>query len=447
MRSGSRPLRRWLIIGSLIIALVAGSLFWGISYYANSIPREIDLTSLTDRPSDTPGTTFLLVGSDDRTGLSRKQRAQLKLGKLDYGRHTDTMMLLHVSETGGRMAVVSIPRDSYVTVPGWRDEDGREFAEEQNRINVAYGRGGPALAVATVERATGLRIDHYLEVDFAGFTQIVEAVGGVEICVETPLKDAPSGLDVPAGRSLLDPAQSLAFVRARQLDASSDLSRVERQRTFVLSLGKKVMNTEMLSDPARLHHTIKAIASSLRADTELLPVKIIGIASSLRAMEPKKIEMMTVPIDKNSVSVPGVGSVVLWNETKAKRLFEKIANDLPNKDRESSAVENITASQVKVNVFNASGVKGLATEAVRDLESAGFVVPDPAANWGASGAKVTVIRHSPENLSAARMLAENFALSRLEEAAELGDRLDLLVGGDWGKPNLPSTGVSQGLCS
>jgi LCP family protein required for cell wall assembly len=438
--------RKSLLAISLVVTLLGGALFWVTNHYSNKIPRSVDLSQLTDRPLDTPGTTFLLVGSDDRSGLSRKQRAQLKLGKLDYGRHTDTMILIHISEQDGQVAMVSIPRDSYVQIPPWQDEQGKKFNSETNRINVAYGRGGPALAVNTVEQATGLKIDHYLEIDFAGFTNIVEALGGVEICVDKPLKDSPSGLDIEAGKSTLNPAQSLAFVRARQLDANSDIGRVERQRTFVLAMGKKIFSKEMLTDPGSFNRVVDAIARSVKADTGLSLSQLISIGSSLRKVQLNKVDMTTVPLDNTSFTAPGVGSVVLWNERKANNLFEKIAQDLPAKTPVAAASTDLLPTEVQVNVFNASGLKGLATTAVDDLVRAGFVVPDPAANWGVSGAKVSVVRHSPDQLAAAQLLAELFPGTRVEKADELGSRIDLLVGENWGRPNLPISGVSQGLC-
>ena len=432
---------------SLIVALISGSLFWATHHYADKIPRSVDLSGLTARPSETPGTTFLLVGSDDRSGLSRKQRAKLKLGRIDYGRHTDTMMLLHISQTDGQVALISIPRDSYVEIPAWQDENGKSFDSETNRINLAYGRGGPALAVKAVEQATGLHIDHYLEIDFAGFTNIVEAVGGVEICVDQPLKDGPSGLDIPAGKSTLDPAQSLAFVRARQLDPSSDIGRVERQRSFVVALAKQIFSRQMLTSPSTLSRVIEATASSVKADTDLSFAELVRIAMSLRHVQMNKIEMTTVPLESTSVSAPGVGSVVAWNERKAQNLFEKVAQDLPRKNQEIAAVADVSPQEVEVNVFNASGVKGLATTAAEDLLAAGFLVPDPAANWGLTGAKVTVIRHAPNRIAEAKLIADRFPGARLEQAEELGSRVDLLVGANWGQPDLPVTGTSQGLCA
>jgi LCP family protein required for cell wall assembly len=439
--------RDGLIVVSLAVALATGGLYWGMNHYSDKIPRSVDLSSISDRPQDTPGTTLLLVGSDDRSGLSRKQRAQLKLGRLDYGRHTDTMMLVHISESDGRLMIVSLPRDSFVEIPPWQDESGKTFAREKNRINVAYGRGGPPLAVSTVEQATGLRIDHYLEVDFAGFTNIVEAVNGVEICVDEDLNDPPSGLKISAGKSVLDPAQSLAFVRARQLDASSDIGRVERQRSFVLALGKKLLSKETLTDPVQLNNVINAISRSLRADNDLSMPDLFAVAMSLRKLKASSIEMTTVPVENTSFSAPGVGSVLIWNERKAKNLFDKIANDLPKKQVEVDGSYEIEPAQVTVNVFNASGVSGLATQAVTDLLADGFVVPDPATNWGITGARVSVIRHAPDRLGEARLLSERFPGARLQEAPELGSRIDLLVGGNWGKQNLPATGTSQGLCA
>ena len=180
--------------------------------------RRVRRASPPGPPASAAGsTTFLLVGSDGRTGMTRADMKRLHVGNAATaaGRRADTMLLVHVSARHGTVDAVSLPRDSYVTIPAHVSTDGDRVPERRNKLNAAYAFGGPALTVATVERTTGVRIDHYLEVDFLGFVRLVDAVGGVDVCSPTRLRDRKAGLRLPAGVNHVDGETGLAYVRAR----------------------------------------------------------------------------------------------------------------------------------------------------------------------------------------------------------------------------------------
>ena len=189
--------------------------------------------------ADTAGTNWLLAGSDSREGLSKAEQKQLHTGKDSGNQRTDTLMLIHIDENG-KPTLVSLPRDSYVTIPAHTALDGSAVEDRKNKINTAYGKGGAPLLVETIERNTGLHIDHYMEVGFKGIRDITDAVGGVNMCIAEDVKDKNSGLNLKAGCQALEGKDALAYVRMRYADPKGDLGRVERQQQFLSSVMKKV---------------------------------------------------------------------------------------------------------------------------------------------------------------------------------------------------------------
>jgi LCP family protein required for cell wall assembly len=181
----------------MLVLVTAGSGHALLSWSTGSIQRVDAFAGLTDRPAPSAGgsTTFLLVGSDAREGMTRREMKRLHVGSLATaaGRRADTMLLVHVSAEHGTVRVVSLPRDSFVTIPAHESVDGTDVPERRNKLNAAYAFGGPPLTVATIERSTGVRVDHYLEIDFLGFVRLVDAVGGVDVCTPTRLRDRKGG--------------------------------------------------------------------------------------------------------------------------------------------------------------------------------------------------------------------------------------------------------------
>ena len=190
-------------MAALAVLVVSASGYTLLTWSSRSIERVDAFAGVTDRPpaSAAGSTTFLLVGSDGRTGMSSADMKRLHVGNAATaaGRRADTMLMVHVSARHGTVDAVSLPRDSYVTIPEHVSSAGDRVPERRNKLNAAYAFGGPALAVATVERSTGVRIDHYLEVDFLGFVRLVDAVGGVDVCSPVRLRDRKAGLRLPAG--------------------------------------------------------------------------------------------------------------------------------------------------------------------------------------------------------------------------------------------------------
>jgi LCP family protein required for cell wall assembly len=289
------------------VALLAGTLF----YFWSRIDTVDALADYDGRPAATPGQDWLIVGSDSREGLSDEQVKDLHLGRVE-GRRTDTIILLH-KPTFGDPTLVSLPRDSYVSIPG----------RGENKLNAAYALGGAPLLVRTVENATGIRIDHYAEVGFGGFVGMTDAVGGVELCPKRRIRDAQSGLNVRRGCQQMDGGTALAYVRARYFDPQGDLGRVKRQQEFLGAVFDEAVSPATLLNPIRLLSLGDAATTSLTIDEGDGPVSLLQFAYAMRAVAAGDGRRVTVPVaDANYVTA--AGSSVLWDEDRAARLFRSL---------------------------------------------------------------------------------------------------------------------------
>ena len=223
----------------LAVAGVVATAFW-IDTKLHRIPA---LADYADRPAEGKGTTWLLVGSDSRQGLTPEQQAELATGGDIGNGHTDTIMLVHMpalwSDTPTTM--VSIPRDSYVEIPDYGTD----------KINASFAVGGAPLLAQTVEQATGVRLDHYAEVEFDGFARLVDAIGGVTMCPPEPISDPLAGIDLPAGCQKLDGRNALGYVRTRATPRA-DLDRMVNQRQFMSTLMHRAASPDCLVEPAAL---------------------------------------------------------------------------------------------------------------------------------------------------------------------------------------------------
>jgi LCP family protein required for cell wall assembly len=256
--------------------------------------------------------TWLLVGSDSRQGLTPEQQAELATGgDLGDGR-TDTLLVIHVPGFGSSAptTMVSIPRDSYVQIPG----------HGEDKINAAFTIGGAPLLAQTVEQATGMRLDHYAEVGFDGFAQMVDAVGGVTMCPPAPISDPLAGIDLPAGCQELDGRTALGFVRTRATPRA-DLDRMTNQREFMSALMHRAASPVVWANPFRWYPMTHAASGSVTVDDGAHIWDLIRLAWSLHGT----VTTTTVPIGEFTGS--DAGSVVVWNHDAASRLFAALASD------------------------------------------------------------------------------------------------------------------------
>ena len=256
--------------------------------------------------SNTSGTNWLLVGSDSRTGLSEKDVERLGTGG-DLGTvRTDTIMLMHLP-LRGKPTLVSIPRDSYVPVPGYG----------YDKINAAFSIGGPQLLVETVEQNTGLHVDRYAEIGMGGLAGVVDAAGGVEICVDEPIDDPLANINLQPGCQQMDGPTALGYVRTRAT-AQGDLDRVARQREFMTTLVTRVLSPSVYLNPFRMARLLWVTPSLLTVNSDDHAWNLARILIALRG----GLETETVPI--GGFTDTEVGNVVLWDDTAAEALFASL---------------------------------------------------------------------------------------------------------------------------
>ncbi|WP_235658201.1 LCP family protein [Mycolicibacterium moriokaense] len=309
-----RRKRYWgrIVLAVLLVFVVAvvGAGAW----LDSSLHRVPALADYPERPATGKGTTWLLVGSDSRQGLTPEQQAELTTGDDIGAGRTDTILLVHVPAIGSSTptTMVSIPRDSYVPIPG----------NGEDKINAAFTFGGAPLLAQTVEQATGIRLDHYAEIGFEGFAVVVDAIGGVTMCPTEPISDPLAGIDLPAGCQKLDGRNALGYVRTRATPRA-DLDRMINQRQFMSALLHRAASPAVLLNPLRWYPMAHAATGALTVNQGDHIWDLARLAWALNG----NITTTTVPIGEFTSS--DSGSVVVWNSDAAGRLFAALTSDSP----------------------------------------------------------------------------------------------------------------------
>ncbi|WP_415951773.1 LCP family protein [Streptomyces sp. KLOTTS4A1] len=319
--------RKALVITAWTAAgiVVLGGAGLGYLYYKfNGNLQGVDINAAlgTDRPEDVDNGSMdiLVLGSDSRAG----ENAGYGGGDGTSAR-SDTAMLLHVYEGHQKASIVSIPRDTLVTRPECTTEDGgTDPGGERRMFNESYSVGGPACAVKTVEAMSGIRMDHYVEVDFSGFKKLVDTLGGVEITTTRAISDPDSHLDLPAGTHTLDGEQSLGLVRTRHaVGDGGDLGRIQLQQAFMKALIDQIKEVGVFSSPKKLYDLADTATKATTVDSELDSVnRLIGFANSLRSIDSEDLRMVTLPVeydqaDRNRVVPLQQESRLVWDALKA----------------------------------------------------------------------------------------------------------------------------------
>ncbi|MEV8598061.1 LCP family protein [Streptomyces sp. NPDC052012] len=306
-----------LTLVTVLIVTTVGTYFWADS----KLNRDVDLSTVIDRPEKGEGTNYLIVGSDSREGLSDEQKKDLHTGSAD-GKRTDSMMILHTGDNGPTL--ISLPRDSNVTIPEFKgSESGKTRpAMGANKLNAAYSIDGPTLLVRTVEFNTGLHIDHYVEIGFAGFANIVDAVGGVEMDIPQDIKDTKSGADFKKGKQTLNGEEALAFVRTRYALAGSDLDRTKNQQKFLSALANQVATPSTVLNPFKLYPTMGAGLDSLVVDKDMGLFDLADMFWAMKGVSGGDGKSMNMPIAGSA----GNGNLQ-WDMTKVKTLVSQLKND------------------------------------------------------------------------------------------------------------------------
>ncbi|CAL9456682.1 MULTISPECIES: LCP family protein [Streptomyces] len=310
---------KWTAITLVTVLFVTtvATYFWADS----KLNREVDLSKVIERPEKGEGTNYLIVGSDSREGLSDEDKKRLRTGSSE-GKRTDSMMILHTGGNGPTL--ISLPRDSNVEIPTFKGSESGKIYQgtgRQVKLNAAYAEDGPELLVRTVEFNTGLHIDHYVEIGFAGFANIVDAAGGVEIDIPQDIKDTKSGADLKKGKQTLNGEEALAFVRTRYALAGSDLDRTKNQQKFLSALANQVATPGTVLNPFRLYPTMGAGLDSLIVDKEMGLFDLADMFWSMKGVSGGEGTSMNMPLAGSS------GGNLLWDKDKVKQLVNQLNND------------------------------------------------------------------------------------------------------------------------
>ncbi|MGW7521759.1 LCP family protein [Streptomyces sp. NPDC054796] len=311
---------KWGLITLVVVVLAwsVGTYFWADS----KLRREVDLSIVEDRPEAGDGTNYLIVGSDSREGMSDQQKKDLHTGSAE-GKRTDSMMILHVGSDGPTM--ISLPRDSWVEIPSFTgSESGKHFDNVQHtKLNAAYAQDGAPLLVRTVEHNTGLKIDHYAEIGFGGFADIVDAVGGVEMDIPQDIKDKNSGADFKKGKQVLDGKQALSFVRNRHAGTGdSDLGRTKNQQKFLAALASQTATPSTVLNPFRLYPTMGAGLDTLIVDEDMSLWNLGSMFFAMKDVSSGEGKSMNMPISGTAPQ----GSLQ-WDMPKVKQLVQQLKDD------------------------------------------------------------------------------------------------------------------------
>ncbi|WP_141012724.1 LCP family protein [Nocardioides sambongensis] len=314
--SGWRRPKRWikvilaLLVLWLVYLVVVPILAWS---KVDKVAFEPD----GDRPEDQPGTTYLIVGSDSRGDLSKEEREQLGTGGDAGNARTDTIMLLQTGS--GPDTLISIPRDTLVDIPGHGSGE---------KINSSFAIGGPELLTQTVESTTGIRIDHYVEIGFAGFVDVVDAVGGVEICPKQAIADKQANLDIEKGCQEVDGVTALGYARSRHAaygDSNDDFARVRRQREVIAAIGDKAVSPWTVINPIRYWRLNMAAPGAIAVGEGMGPFDAARFAMAMSASTSGKGKSCTLPVDYQAAGT-GYSDVVIDTE-RADQLFDIIIED------------------------------------------------------------------------------------------------------------------------
>ena len=425
-RSGVRWGRALAVVASVLV-LALTTITAGAALVLNRLSGNITALALpgaTDVGNGEP-VNILLMGSDTRVGQGSGFGTASDFGPP----RSDTAILLHVSADRKHALAVSLPRDSWVQLPECTSADGSTVhPAKEGKFNSAFERGGPVCTVKTVESLTGVTIDHFAVVDFKGFENVIDAIGGVEVCMPTAVDDPKSHLKLPAGTSVVSGAQALAFVRARKtLGDGSDIGRIGRQQAFLSSAIRKLTSLGVLANPVTLYQMLDAATRSLTVDSGLAGVgNMKDLALSLQGLSPKSIVFTTVPfVDR------GDNENVLWTKA-AEPLWASMRNDTawppaPTPGRDGKPLIT-TQGNVRVTVVNSSGIPGRATALAKELGSSGFAMQATQKSDAVIGH--TTIEFDPRFDESARTLAAAIPGAKVKSVQGLGHTLTVLVGTD-----------------
>ncbi|WP_116244433.1 LCP family protein [Nocardiopsis sp. FIRDI 009] len=426
---------QWVACVATALAIIAslGGYGWYQGIVGNITTHQVN-TDEWDRPVSVEGVmNLLIIGSDIRSGENA-----------DYGEaegeRPDTMLIASINVDNGTATLVNLPRDLVVDLPGCEPTEGYEgMNPHTGMLNSAMTFGGVGCQWNTVEQVTGVHLDHFVMMDFTGFKEMVNAIGGVQMCIPEPIEDPKAHLELDAGLQTLNGEQSLGYVRSRYGQGDgSDLSRIGRQQQFMGAMLRGVLSSEVMTSPVTITNFLGAVTDSISTDEDLTVDTMTDIAISMREVDLADVQFLTVP----NGQAPNDHNRLIMRQPDASELFEAINSgaDLTGGDEEEEAEGSGDSggdedapdpSDITVDIRNNTGITGLAGEARVQLEAEGFAVTNTG-NPQVRFPGVTTVYHAPGQEAAASVLADALEQAVTEEAEGLAADLELVLGADWG---------------
>ncbi|MGY2067537.1 LCP family protein [Blastococcus sp. SYSU DS0619] len=453
---GRAALAGRLVAGALSTVLLTGAGWgWYLGQVASATVNRTDAIP-TAGNDGTNGAgeamNLLLVGNDSRSSLTKEQLAELNAGT-DSGTNTDTMILVHVPADGSKASFVSFPRDSWVDIPGY-GEDRLNAAYAYGRMNAPDGASeevrsaqGSQLLVQTVSQLTGLRIDHYAEVDLLGFFELSSVVGGVEVNLCKAVDDREwSGAYFPAGVQTISGADALKFVRQRHNygpQGRGDFDRIIRQQVFIAGVLRKMLSEDVLLDLGKQRELVQAAAESLTVDKSL---DLLQLAEQMQSVTAGSIDFQTVP-NVGTDDEDGKSIVRLEDEDALQAFFADLSAE-PQQEAPATteAPKTVDPSTVTVDVYNGSGTSGLAAKAATSLTAAGFTIGSTG-NASSMDHELTEVRYAAGDEALATTVAAAIPGAVVEESDDAaGGTVQLVLGSDFngvGQAVTPPAPVEQ----
>ena len=449
-------LRRAKVALAAASVLVLGASWFGWSQLQQftsglTTANVIDAGGGDDNPAD-GSEDILIVGMDSRTDaqgnpLPPQVLSQLHAGGDDGESNTDTMILVHIPNGTTKATAISIPRDSYVEIAGGYGQHkiNSAFAYGKNdaisslrqqgvsgaQLEVESNQEGAKTAIKTVEDLTGLTVDHYAQVNLAGFYDITQALGGVDVCLKAPVKDPYSGANFPAGQQSVQGASALSFVRQRHGLPEGDLDRIKRQQVFMAGLAKKVLSAGTLTDPGKLAGLADAIKKSVVLDQGW---DLVKFAQQLRGMTAGNMRFSTIPVQAISLQTPNDGDAVQVDPDQVQQFIKALDNPPTTPAQPATTVD----------VFNGAGVAGLAGRTMDQLVAKGFGHGDTGNTAARSTSLVTYGGSADQG--AAQKVAEDLGGVQVSQEPSLpAGHVEVYLGSDYSGPGAQGWGSGGGL--
>jgi LCP family protein required for cell wall assembly len=381
-------------------------------------------------PTPTPvetGENFLLMGSDSRD-FAGGQAYNVAPGSSSYvtGQRSDVVMLVHIPAGTAKATVVSFPRDSWVQLPAYTDAKNVEHPAVYAKLNAAFSVGGAPLLVATIEQLTGLHVDHFASINFPGFQGMVNALGGLDVCIGTTRHDTNSGDFLTAGQHHINGVQALALVRDRESFPNEDLERIKDQEYFLSVMLQKVLSAGTLANPLKLTEFLNVATKSLTVDSGLSLGDMRKLASRFSSLNPSRVTFLTVPIlNSNYQATSSVYGFqpqdnVELDPAAMGVLFASLLNDASPSP--SAVAPPASPPDVPVDIDNGTGRAGLARTTATALQTLGF---HTGAVGDAANTPTTTITYDAADLVTAQILQAHVPEATLVLSTTAGVTLTL----------------------